>query len=105
MTPEIIFGCGAKTGGNYACVHGEQSADRNRSGVIAAGWLDDVQHSLEEVKLPYHVFSSVTPNPAYTEEVMEGAEVYRSGHVTSLSRGAAEALWIAPRVSDCQFCA
>ena len=79
VTPEIIFGCGArKLAGNYARrFMANKVLIVTDPGVIAAGWLDDVQHSLEEVKLPYHVFSSVTPNPR-TEEVMEGAEVYRS---------------------------
>ncbi len=47
-------------------------------GVIAAGWLADVQQSLESAGVPHHVFLNITPNPRSTE-VMEGADVYRKG--------------------------
>ena len=78
VTPEIVFGAGArKLAGNYA----RQFMARKvlivtDPGVIAAGWLEEVKHSLEAVQLPYHVFSEITPNPR-AGEVMEGAAVYR----------------------------
>ena len=78
IAPEIIFGVGArKLVGRYVRQFSASKvfivSDR---GVIAAGWLADVQQSLEEAGLAYHVFSNVTPNPRSTE-VMEGAEVYK----------------------------
>ena len=79
VAPEIIFGAGArKLVGKYAQ---QFSASKvlvvTDSGVMAAGWLGDVQQCLEEAGMSYQVFSNVTPNPRSTE-VMEGAEVYRS---------------------------
>lgn len=78
VAPEIIFGVGARTlAGRYAQ---QFSASKvlvvTDQGVIAAGWLADVQQSLESAGVPYHVFSNITPNPRSTE-VMEGADVYR----------------------------
>ncbi|MBI9091220.1 MAG: iron-containing alcohol dehydrogenase [Desulfobacterium sp.] len=78
VAPEIIFGAGArKLAGRCAQ---QFSASKvllvTDKGVIAAGWLADVQQSLEEAGVPYHVFSNVTPNPRATE-VMEGTDVYR----------------------------
>jgi len=77
VAPEIVFGAGARMQvGKYAR---QFSAVKvlivTDSGVTAAGWLADVQQSLEEAGVPYHVFSKVTPNPR-SAEVMEGAEVY-----------------------------
>lgn len=79
VAPEIIFGTGARfLAGKYAQ---QFTASKvlvvTDQGVITAGWLTDVQQSLEEAGVPYHVFSHVTPNPR-AAEVMEGAEVYRN---------------------------
>lgn len=79
VAPEFIFGEGArKLAGQYA---GNLGANRvllvTDPGIIAAGWLDDVVFSLEKEGLKYTVFSAVTPNPK-SEEVMAGAEVYKS---------------------------
>lgn len=78
VSPELIFGAGArKLVGKYAQ---QFSASKvlvvTDKGVTEAGWLADVEKSLEEAGVPYHVFSNVTPNPR-AFEVMEGAEVYR----------------------------
>lgn len=79
VAPEIIFGAGARRlAGKYA----DQFSARRAlvvtdEGVTAAGWLDDVGRSLAEASIPYSVFSSVSPNPR-AEEVMAGAEYYRS---------------------------
>lgn len=79
VAPEFIFGEGArKLTGQYA-----RNLGANRvllvtdPGIIAAGWLDDVVFSLEKEGLQYTAFSGVTPNPK-SEEVMAGAEVYKS---------------------------
>jgi alcohol dehydrogenase len=79
VAPEFIFGEGArKLTGQYA---GNLGANRvllvTDPGIIASGWLDDVISSIEKEGLPYTVFSAVTPNPK-AEEVMAGAEVYKS---------------------------
>lgn len=78
VAPEIIFGVGARRlVGKYAK---QFSASKvllvSDPGVIEAGWLVDVQQSLDEMDIPYRVFSNVTPNPRSTE-VMQGAEIYQ----------------------------
>lgn len=77
VSPEIIFGNGArKLVGRYAQQYEASKAlivtDEK---VIEAGWLQDTLEGLDEVNIPYKVFSHVTPNPRATE-VMEGAEIY-----------------------------
>lgn len=48
-------------------------------GVIAAGWVADVEASLQAIGIDYCLYSAVSPNPR-VEEVMLGAEVYRENH-------------------------
>ena len=79
VAPEFIFGLGAlKLAGRYAKNFG---ASRilviTDPGVMAAGWTDQVIENLELEGLPYVIFSWVTPNPR-AEEVMRGAEVYKT---------------------------
>jgi len=78
VAPEIIFGIGArKLAGKYAKqFSGKKVLIVTDKGVIKAGWLKDIEESLNEVNIPYHVFSSVSPNPR-SEEVMTGAETFR----------------------------
>lgn len=81
VSPEIIFGNNArKLAGKYAL---QFSAGKvlvvTDPGVIKAQWLNDIKVSLEEVGIPYSVFSSITPNPR-SNEVMIGAEIYREEH-------------------------
>jgi alcohol dehydrogenase class IV len=79
VAPEIIFGAGSrKLAGRYAQQFlASKVLVVTDEGVIAAGWLDDVEQSLQEAGGPYHVFSHVTPNPRSTE-VMAGAEIYKT---------------------------
>lgn len=79
VSPEIIFGAGArKTAGNYARSFGSRKVFLvSDPGVVAAGWLTDVRHSLEDEGIECVTFTEVSPNPR-TEEVMAGAELYRS---------------------------
>lgn len=77
VVPEIIFGSGARLlAGRYAQ---QFSASKvlvvTDKGVIEAGWLKDIEESLQEAGIAYFVFSEVSPNPRYTE-VMKGAEIY-----------------------------
>ncbi|WP_421861911.1 alcohol dehydrogenase-like regulatory protein ErcA [Motiliproteus sp.] len=79
VSPEIIFGAGArKTVGNFARTFG---ANRvlivSDPGVLAAGWVADVEASLRELDIDYRLFTDVSPNPR-SEEVMRGAERYLS---------------------------
>ena len=78
VAPEIIFGSGARMlVGKYARQFSTRKAlIVTDPGVIAAGWLKDVQTSLNEAEIPFHIFSNVKPNPR-SGEVMEGAAVYR----------------------------
>lgn len=78
VSPEIIFGVGArKTVGNFARTFG---ANRvlivSDPGVQAAGWVADVEASLQELDIDYRLFTDVSPNPR-AEEVMRGAELYQ----------------------------
>lgn len=79
VAPEIIFGKDArKLAGRYA---DQYSASKvlivSDKGVIDAGWIADVEQSLSEVGIAYHIFSQITPNPR-VEEVMKGAEIYNT---------------------------
>jgi alcohol dehydrogenase len=79
VAPEFIFGIGAlKLAGRYAKNFG---ATRilivTDPGVMAAGWTDQVIDNLELEGLSYVIYSGVSPNPR-ADEVMRGAEVYKS---------------------------
>lgn len=78
VAPEIIFGGGArKAVGNFARTFGAQRVlIVTDPGVIAAGWVSDVEASLADLDIEHHVYSNVSPNPR-AEEVMLGAELYR----------------------------
>lgn len=81
VVPEFIFGSGARHRvGDYAR---HFSARRvlivSDPGVIAAGWLKDVQADLAEVGVPSVVFHALTPNPK-DHEVMAGARLYAREH-------------------------
>ncbi|WP_221794559.1 alcohol dehydrogenase-like regulatory protein ErcA [Oceanobacter mangrovi] len=77
VAPEIIFGVGArKAVGNFARNFGAQRVlIVTDPGVIASGWVKDVQDSLDEIAIEYRVFAGVSPNPR-AEEVMTGARLY-----------------------------
>ena len=77
VTPEVIFGVGARGLAGRCCKNlGARRAFLvTDPGVIAAGWADEVAHSLREAGVEFSVYSGVTPNPR-AEEVMRGAELY-----------------------------
>jgi len=78
VAPEFLFGVGAlETVGRYVKNLGARKVlVVTDPGVIAAGWTGKVLASLDEKKIPYAVFSRITPNPR-AEEVMEGADFYK----------------------------
>lgn len=78
VSPEIIFGEGArKTVANYARTFGARRVlVVSDPGVARAGWVRDVEQSLEEQDIDYVTFTEVSPNPR-AEEVMKGAHFYR----------------------------
>jgi len=81
VVPEFIFGAGARHRvGDYAR---HFSARRvlivSDPGVIAAGWLKEVQEDLDKVGIPWVVFQALTPNPK-DHEVMAGAQLYGREH-------------------------
>ena len=78
LVPEIVYGAGAmELAGRHASNFGATKVlIVSDPGVIDAGWTAKVESSLYEMKIPYAVFSAVTPNPK-DHEVMAGAEVYR----------------------------
>ena len=79
VTPEIIFGAGSrKTVANYGSTFGARKVLLvSDPGVQAAGWVVDVEQSLQAQGIDYVLFTQVSANPR-TEEVMHGAEVYRA---------------------------
>lgn len=81
VVPEFIFGVGARHRvGDYAT---NFSARRvlivTDTGVMAAGWLRDVQDDLAAAGIATVVFHALTPNPK-DYEIMAGAEVYAREH-------------------------
>lgn len=79
VSPEIVFGAGCRhSTGNYAKNFGARKVLLvSDPGVLAAGWVTDVQTSLARQNIEHHLFTQVSANPR-SEEVMLGAEVYRS---------------------------
>ena len=79
VSPEIVFGAGCRhSAGNYAKNFGARKVLLvSDPGVAAAGWVADIQASLALQNIEHHLFTQVSANPR-TEEVMLGAEVYRS---------------------------
>lgn len=78
VAPEIIFGAGArKLVANYATTFGARKVLLvSDPGVLAAGWVADVEASLQEQGISYATYFEVSANPRM-EEVMRGAEIYR----------------------------
>ncbi|MFS2155919.1 alcohol dehydrogenase-like regulatory protein ErcA [Pseudomonas sp. Pseusp122] len=81
VSPEIIFGAGSRHSvGNYAKTFGARKVLLvTDPGVIACGWVADIEASLRALDIDYCIYSAVSPNPR-VEEVMRGAEVYREQH-------------------------
>ncbi|SDT31739.1 alcohol dehydrogenase-like regulatory protein ErcA [Pseudomonas oryzae] len=79
VSPEIIFGAGSRHSvGNYAATFGARKVlVVSDPGVQAAGWVADVQASLDQQGIAHVLFTDVSPNPR-SEEVMLGAELYRA---------------------------
>ncbi len=79
VSPEIVFGAGCRhSTGNYAKNFGARKVLLvSDPGVVAAGWVTDIQESLTRQNIEHHLFTGVSANPR-TEEVMLGAEVYRA---------------------------
>ncbi len=79
VTPEIIFGIDARLLAGRCCANlgAKHALLVTDPGVIAAGWAQDVAHSLEEAGIEYSVYSNISVNPR-AEEVMSGTELYWS---------------------------
>ncbi|QLC74777.1 iron-containing alcohol dehydrogenase [Pseudomonas sp. LPB0260] len=79
VSPEIIFGAGCRHSvGNYASNYGARKVLLvSDPGVVAAGWVADVQASLQRQGIEHCLYTQVSPNPR-AEEVMLGAERYLS---------------------------
>ncbi len=79
VSPEIIFGAGSRHSvGNYAATFGARKVlVVSDPGVQAAGWVADVEASLDQQGIAHVLFTGVSPNPR-VEEVMAGAELYRA---------------------------
>lgn len=79
LAPEFIFGVGARhRAGLYASnLHAKRVLIVTDPGIVAAGWLGELQEDLAQEAIDYRVFRDVTPNPK-DHEVMAGVEFYRS---------------------------
>ena len=79
VSPEIIFGAGCRHSvANYVKTFGARKVLLvSDPGVLAAGWVADIQASLEGQGIDYCLYTDVSPNPR-VDEVMLGAEFYRS---------------------------
>ncbi len=79
VSPEIVFGAGCRHSvGNYASNYGARKVLLvSDPGVLAVGWVADVQASLLGQGIEHCLYTQVSPNPR-SEEVMAGAELYRS---------------------------
>lgn len=79
VSPEIIFGNDSRLlTGQYARQFGVRKIlIVTDPGIIKSGWLVDIQKSIEDVGLPYVVFSSLSLNPR-SSEVEQGADVFRN---------------------------
>ena len=78
VAPEIIFGEGSRHAvANYAQTFGaERILLVSDPGMVAAGWVAEVEADLAAAGIHSRRFTAVSPNPR-VEEVMAGAEVYR----------------------------
>ncbi|PLX84670.1 MAG: alcohol dehydrogenase [Desulfuromonas sp.] len=77
LAPEYVFGPDARRMvGQYAKNLGAHKVFVvSDPGVVAAGWTADVTASLDDVLLPWTLFTAVSSNPR-AEEVMAGAAAY-----------------------------
>lgn len=78
VVPEFIFGVGArhKVGTYVRNFNAKKVLIVSDPGVIAAGWLRELEADLDAAGVRHTTFSNVTPNPR-DHEVMAGVEVYR----------------------------
>lgn len=85
VAPEFIIGPGCRDlVGRYARNLGARKVlVVTDPGVVAAGWTGEVTESLARAKLPFAVFSAVSPNPR-ADEVMAGAEAFRAEECNAL---------------------
>ncbi len=79
VAPEFVFGIGARhLAGRYAANFGARKVlIVSDPGVVAAGWVGEVQASLDEARIGHALFTGVSPNPR-VDEVAEGADQYRA---------------------------
>ena len=85
VSPEIVFGAGCRHRvGHFVSAFGANKVlIVSDPGVQAAGWVTDIEVSLQEQGIGYHVFTEVSPNPR-VEEVMHGAEIYKMHECTAI---------------------
>ncbi len=79
VAPEFVFGTGAlDLAGQYARNFGAKKVlVVTGPNIIDAGWTQKVTASLDAAGIDHVLFSRITPNPR-AEEVMAGAELYRT---------------------------
>ncbi len=85
MTPEIIFGDQAisQIGESLNRLGATRVFLVSDPGVVQAGWVEKVIHYLQEGRLTYHLWTSVTPNPK-DYEIHAGVEAYRANECNAI---------------------
>ncbi len=85
VAPEVVYGPESrKLAGKYARNLGAKKVlIITDNGIINAGWVKDIEQSLDEAGIFYSVFSNVSPNPR-SREVMSGAEFYRENECDAI---------------------
>ncbi|MDY7220343.1 alcohol dehydrogenase-like regulatory protein ErcA [Denitrificimonas sp. JX-1] len=85
VSPEIVFGVGSRhRAGHFVSTFGATKVlIVSDLGVQEAGWVADIEVSLQEQGIEYHVFTEVSPNPR-VEEVMQGAHTYQLHGCTAI---------------------
>lgn len=85
VSPEIVFGSGCRH--RVASFVSSFGAAKvllvSDPGVVAAGWVADIQHSLAEQGIEYFLYTAISPNPRI-DEVMLGAQLYHEHSCTAI---------------------
>lgn len=81
VAPEFVFGFGArKLAVQYAANFGAKKLLMvTDPGILKAGWSREIADAFDAAGIECVIFPHVTPNPR-SDEVMAGAELYRSEH-------------------------
>jgi alcohol dehydrogenase len=101
LIPEVIFGIGtlAEVGGAVLRVGGRRPMLVSDPGVLAAGWVERATPHLDDVRVQWHLWHDLTPNPK-DFEVEAAYEIYlESGCDALLAIGGGSCIDLAKAVA------